>query len=232
MHNRRVLVNISKILLIIFLPLVSLLTVLQYYSYNQYFFMGEFEKYDIEKVTTMTEEDLSRVSQKLISYLKDEDKDLNIEAVIKGEYREVFGQREKQHMVDVKELFLKGKRLRNISLSLTLLALVIIFLGSKSRNRDIFKALLWAGIIPLLLMIILYILLKIDFYKYFTYFHEIFFTNDLWLLNPETEVLIQMLPLEFFIDIAIRIIGWFLGISTIMVVISFMNLRKKSLITK
>ncbi|WP_432666137.1 TIGR01906 family membrane protein [Wukongibacter baidiensis] len=232
MNNQKLLINISKTLIIIFLPLVILLTALQYYSYNQDFYMSEFEKYDISKVTKMTKDDLSRVSHKLISYLKDDDKNLNMMAVIKGESREVFGQREKQHMVDVKELFIKGKRLRNISLAITLLGIVIIFLFPKDRKRNIYKALFWSGIIPVLLMTILYILLKIDFYKYFTYFHEIFFTNDLWLLNPETEVLIQMLPLEFFIDISIRIIGWFLGISIAMTIISFIGLRKESLITK
>lgn len=227
MNNQRVLINILKILFVISLPLVLLLTIFEYYSYNQDFYMNEFEKYDIGKVTTMSDEDLSRVSEKLISYLKDEDMNLNIKAVIKGEYREVFGQREKQHMVDVKVLFIKGKRLRNISLGITLLAFVIILLVSNNRKRDIYRALLWSGIIPVLLMTILYILLKIDFYRYFTYFHHIFFTNDLWLLNPETEVLIQMLPLEFFIDISIRIIGWFIGISIAISVLSLVNLKKK-----
>ncbi|WP_432402656.1 TIGR01906 family membrane protein [Wukongibacter sp. M2B1] len=226
MNNKRVLIDISKILFIIFLPIVTLFTILQYYSYNQDFYMNEFEKYNISKVTTMSEEDLSRVSEKLISYLKLEYEDLDIKAVINGEYQEVFGQREKQHMVDVKELFSKGKRLRNTGLCISLLAFVTILLVSKSRKRDIYKALLWSGIVSLLLMLILYILLSIDFYKYFTYFHEIFFTNDLWLLNPKTEVLIQMLPLEFFIDISIRIIGWFLGISIAMVILPLIKLKK------
>lgn len=229
MDKRKVIINISKILCIIFLPLTILLTILQYYSHNLDFYMKEFRKYNVAEVTTMTEEDLSRVAQRLISYLKDEEEDLSIKAVIKGEPREVFGQREKQHMVDVKELFIKGYKLRNMGLSITLLSIIILFFISKSKNVDIFQALLWSSIIPIFLLIILYILLVIDFNKYFTYFHEIFFTNDLWLLNPKTEVLIQMLPLGFFIDISTRIIGWFLGISITIAVISFINLRKSSL---
>lgn len=228
MNISRMSINIFKVLFVVFIPIVILLTILQYYSFNQDFYMKEFEKYDITKVTTMSTEDLSRVSEKLISYLKDDDKNLNIKAVIKGESREVFGQREKQHMVDVKVLFIKGFNFRNISLGIAMIALIFILVVSKRKNRDIYQALLWSGIIPIVLMMILYILLKIDFHKYFTYFHKIFFTNDLWLLNPETEVLIQMLPLEFFIDISIRVIGWFLGISLTMTGVSFINLRKNS----
>ncbi len=226
MNGSRFLINIAKVLFIVFMPIVILLTTLQYYSFNQDFYMREFEKYNITKVTTMSEEDLSRVSAKLISYLKDNDENLNIKAVIKGETREVFGQREKQHMVDVKDLFLKGYNLRNLGIIVALLSLITILLASRRKARDIYQALFWSGIIPIMLMIVIYILLTIDFHKYFTYFHKIFFTNDLWLLDPKTEVLIQMLPLEFFIDISVRVIGWFLGISAAVTVTSFISLRK------
>jgi len=66
------------------------------------------------------------------------------------------------------------------------------------------------AIIPISLLAILLLLMAIDFYKYFTYFHEIFFTNDLWLLNPKTDILIQMLPLEFFSSIAYKVVGFFI----------------------
>jgi len=226
MNKSKVIIKISQILIIIFLPIAILLSILQYYSHNESFYMKEFRKYDVAEVTTMSEKDLSRVAKKLISYLKDESKDLEIKAVVKGEVREVFGQREKQHMIDVKNLFIKGRRLRNISLGLALLAIAIILLISKNRKKDIYQAFLSIYITPLLFMIVLYILLKIDFNKYFTYFHKIFFANDLWLLNPETDVLIQMLPLEFFIDISIGVISWFAGILVALAAIVFMSHKK------
>lgn len=226
MKKRKIFINISQVLLVVFIPIVILLTILQYYCYNEDFFMKEFKKYDIAKVTTMTEDDLNRVAKKLISYLKNESKDLEINAVINGEMEEVFGQREKQHMVDVKELFVKGTILRNIGFGLILGAAAIVIIASRNKKKDIAPALLWGGVVPILFAIILYILLKIDFNKYFTYFHKIFFNNNLWLLNPETDVLIQMLPLEFFIDITIRVIGWFLGISTTIAALGFYNLKK------
>lgn len=228
MSRWKKIINLCKILFVVFLPLTILLTILQYYSYNNDFYIEEFKKYNIEKVTRMSQEDLSKTADKLISYLKDDSKDLNIEVVINGKATEVFGQREKQHMIDVKELFVKGQMVRIISLGFVLTSVMIIVLVSNKRKRDVYQSILWSGIAPIVLMVILYILVKIDFHKYFTYFHKIFFTNDLWLLNPKTDVLIQMLPLEFFIDISTRIIGWFFGISMMMTIMAFVNLKKES----
>ena len=45
----------------------------------------------------------------------------------------------------------------------------------------------------------------------FTLFHEIFFTNDLWLFDPATDYMIRMLPEGFFYDMVMRIGAWFVG---------------------
>ena len=36
-------------------------------------------------------------------------------------------------------------------------------------------------------------------------FHHIFFNNDLWMLNPDTDLLINIVPEPFFMDTAARI---------------------------
>ena len=46
----------------------------------------------------------------------------------------------------------------------------------------------------------------IDFDSFWRNFHEIFFTNDLWLLDPRTDILIMMVPLQFFYDLVMRIV--------------------------
>ena len=45
-------------------------------------------------------------------------------------------------------------------------------------------------------------LISTDFTKYFTIFHLIFFDNDDWLLNPKTDLLINIVPEGFFRDTA------------------------------
>ena len=65
-----------------------------------------------------------------------------------------------------------------------------------------------------------------DFNKYFTLFHEIFFTNDLWLLDPRTDLLIRMLPEGFFFDMVVRIGSIFLILLSLGVVISIITLSR------
>lgn len=219
-------ISIFKFLLIIFLPISIFFTILQFYALSKDFYLDEFEKYNIYKATKMSKEDVSKVTDILISYIKGETDNLSIKAKIDGKIEEVFGQREKQHMVDVQRLFNKGYRLRNISFMISLLSMIIIILLARNKLRTVFKGLFWSGVLTFILMISLFILVKIDFYKYFTIFHEIFFTNDLWVLNPKTDVLIQMLPLEFFTDITVKVLSWFIGILLIMIIISYLILKK------
>ncbi|MBB6214660.1 integral membrane protein (TIGR01906 family) [Anaerosolibacter carboniphilus] len=210
----------------LFLPLVILLTTLQVFVFDKDFYLKEFSKYEIPKVTGMSMADLERVAEKMIRYLKDEDKDLVIEGTVKGERREVFGEREKQHMVDVKNLFQGGYFLRNIGIFSIIAAILLLSRLAHRASTEIYKGIFHSSILTFMLMGLLLILMQIDFYKYFTYFHEIFFDNDLWLLDPNKEVLIQMLPLEFFIDIATRVVLWFVGIMIAMGGIAYVRLRK------
>ena len=45
-----------------------------------------------------------------------------------------------------------------------------------------------------------------DFTAFWTNFHRLFFSNDLWLLNPATDRMIQMFPEPFFFAMVSRIV--------------------------
>ena len=52
----------------------------------------------------------------------------------------------------------------------------------------------------------------VDFNSLFILFHKVAFTNDLWLLDPQTDLLIRLMPIEFFISYAAIIGGlWLAG---------------------
>ncbi|MTI56411.1 TIGR01906 family membrane protein [Geosporobacter ferrireducens] len=223
-ENRTVL-QISRLLLTVFLPFILLMTILQFYTFNIDFYLSTYEKNNVQESTGMGMRDLERVTIKLMDYLKDREENLDIQATIRGEMREIFGDREKLHMIDVKQLFLKAFALRKLGFLLIAIALMAIYRLSNDPLRDIYKSVLWSGLVPLIFALILLILMQIDFNKYFTHFHEIFFDNDLWLLDPEKEVLIQMVPLEFFIEISTKIFSWFLGIQLVLSAAAYKMLR-------
>ena len=54
------------------------------------------------------------------------------------------------------------------------------------------------------MILVLGVLITTNFSRAFILFHKLFFTNDLWLLNPETAWMIRLLPESFFAGIALR----------------------------
>ena len=218
--------KLGYIILGILLSIILLLTSIEIVAFNLTHYRKSFDKYNITEATSMDMENLEYTIDDLLKYLKDDKEELDTRAVIKGEEREVFGNREKLHMVDVKELFMKGRLIRNISIPLIIIISFFIIRNDKYWRKGLSKTLLYTAICNIVILATLLILMAIDFYKYFTYFHLIFFTNDLWLLNPNTDVLIQMVPEAFFYDTAVKIIIYFVGSLTILGLLGLYSIKR------
>ena len=54
--------------------------------------------------------------------------------------------------------------------------------------------------------LILGVVIVLNFQGFFVLFHEIFFRNDLWLLDPRESILINMVPEPFFMAVAWQIL--------------------------
>ena len=67
----------------------------------------------------------------------------------------------------------------------------------------------WGIVLLVFTVLVIYVIGHFD--TAFIQFHEIFFDNDLWLLDPDVSLMINMLPEEFFFDTAMRI-GLIFGI--------------------
>ena len=59
-------------------------------------------------------------------------------------------------------------------------------------------------------LVFLGIAVAVDFTRCFRLFHEMFFTNDLWIFDESTDYMIRMLPEGFFSDMVIRIVSVFI----------------------
>ena len=153
----------------------------------------------------MSAEDLDRTTDVLLSYLKDRDKTLDIQVEVKGILREVFNQREKAHMVDVRNLYLNAITVRNIAAGISICCLVIlVYLKDLSV---LYKSYLKALGVFVFIFGFIGIFCLIDFDVFWTNFHHVFFPgNDLWLLDPHTDILIMMVPSKFFFDLCVSIV--------------------------
>lgn len=186
----------------IFIFILILFLSIEIPAFNQNFYKKEYEKYNIAKEIKINEEDLMLVTNTLLDYLKNDIDNLDISVTVDSKSREFFNQKEKDHMVDVKVLFSKAYQVRKIIIALLAIIIVAIFKISKKPIHFISKYLSIILTIILTICGIIGIIITTDFSKYFTIFHEIFFTNDLWLLDPATDLLINIVPLPFFMDIA------------------------------
>ncbi len=191
---------------------------------NKTVFSYHFNKSDIMSDTKMSYDDLMRASDKLIRYIKDKDDDLLIEAVIGGETREVFNQREKLHMVDVKNLYLSVRLIKRVCLFLMLALLVLI------RKNEIYRAMIKATlyVIPVIsiLIVILGTMFALDFNTNFVKFHLLFFDNDLWILDPNTDILINMVPEAYFYGVIMLIVGLVISLIALFIYLYY-NIYKR-----
>lgn len=105
------------------------------------------------------------------------------------------------------------KMLRRESISFTLTAL--------ARGM-----LLGCGIF-LLLAALLGAVVATDFSNAFVTFHHIFFDNDLWILDPSVDMLVNIVPEGFFFDTALRILLIFAGTLLLLCAVSFFYLRHR-----
>ena len=148
-----------------------------------------------------------------MDYLKGVREDLNILTVVDGKERPFFNEKEIRHMVDVQGLFLSAIRWRRVA------SVLLVLLGSlllwKKQAAVFWRMLQWGIGLVFGGMAGLALLISTNFTKYFTCFHLLFFDNDDWILNPKTDLLINIVPEGFFRDTAFLIAGLFLAVSAV-----------------
>lgn len=118
---------------------------------------------------------------------------------IKGEtdaQPEILNEKERQHMLDVRALVNLAQTVSQGCMTIAAaLAVVIAWTGAKGKRRGMpFGTLIGLGVIALGVFGVYAMLNAQGFEALFIRFHELFFTNNLWLMNPETDILIRMMP--------------------------------------
>ena len=122
-----------------------------------------------------------------------------------------FNQKEQHHMADVQGLFWMCRFV------IWLCGGVVILGGLSARRKIPWRTFRLTLLVVLAVVTVIVVLAAIDFNSLFILFHKVAFTNDLWLLDPRTDMLIRLMPLEFFISYA-AIIGccWLLGMAALL----------------
>lgn len=110
----------------------------------------------------------------------------------------IFNARETTHLADIRGLFHLFDRAWILLLPL---AAMTVWLVRKPDSRGF----AWGMGLGLLILGALAAYIALDFENAFILMHRLLFTNDLWLLNPNTDVLICLMPEPMFTFLAGRL---------------------------
>lgn len=177
--------------------------------------MRLYERCDSAEAAGLSAEALKETNKAIVDYLKGYIDDLTIEAEIDGVIESVFNERELSHMRDVRTLFDLSRSVRVYCLLFALCAFIPALLLSRGSKPRIFKAGAAAIGAWVLTLAAFMAYAAMDFTRAFNLFHEVLFTNDLWMLDPQTDRMIRMMPEQFFGALATRA-AVFMGISLLL----------------
>ena len=155
-----------------------------------------FTAYADRKVTGLTEEGEKQIAAALSEYFSNEyAKTPQLTLEIHGAPRDAFTEKELSHLGDIKHLLLLADQIAALCFAALLLSLVCIFVQGKG---ELLKSLSRAFCVLPVLLVALAVWAAFNFDGLFITFHKLLFSNNDWLLDPRKDLLLQLMPLDFF----------------------------------
>ena len=175
----------------------SILGIIFYNCFNLNFYKNFYLRENLAPSINTTDDELINNTTNLLEYLTN-----------KAELNTTwFSEKDILHMKDVKTLY-------NVSFNLMIFFIIIFILSTilialVYKNYAMFyitKTFNKTLLAFILLVIVLAGIISYNFTSFWIKFHQLLFTNDLWLLSPEESNLIKMVPEQFFISLITTII--------------------------
>lgn len=203
MQHRRVLYAIT--ILMTFLWIVGIVAIgIDVFAFDKGFYQKEYKAQHTSLVTGISEEDLNMATDELLQYVKGKRDDLVIEVTVKGEQREIFNEKEKLHMIDVQNLYKGFSYVRSICFGVSTV-FFIVALCKRAWRKTVVEAYVTGNHCVMLLLAGIILFAALDFNGFWTILHHIMFSNDLWYLDPQTDILINMMTGELFFHLVMKI---------------------------
>ncbi len=164
--------------------------------------------------TGLPADEYPAMAEMITAYLKGEAETFQYVYTVDGDEYLAFHSYEQQHMRDVKALFDLCERAFAVLFLLSVFLLIPAVMMMDIRRY--MRWLLCCVLAVIAAVAALAVWAAIDFDSLFVLFHKLAFTNDLWLLNPRTDMLIRLMPTEFFVAYAAALGGAWLAMVLLM----------------
>ena len=182
--------------------------------FNEGFYKKEFEKFDIYEEIP----DADQINSDVLSYFRSSDN------LIKNDF---FNENEKMHLFDVR-LVIRNVLFLFYSLLAIFLVLVVLMRRIFSF-KDFSFIFFFGGAFTFVISFFLWLIAKLNFSGFFTFFHKIFFPQGNWLFDPAVDKIILLYPSGFFYDMAVKIFldSLYWALVLILIGVLIFVLRKK-----
>jgi integral membrane protein (TIGR01906 family) len=203
--------QVAALVFIIALPVALVTTTIRIVANEPRLYSYAADHYDTPETTGIERSELLRASGELRDYFNNGDDAVFIRVRKDGDLISLFNPRETAHLRDVKSLFQASFRMQEGTVVFVLAYVVGMFIWAREGTlRGLAKQLLISSALGVVVIGLLGAVIATGFDAAFERFHLIFFTNDLWQLDPDRDRLIQMFPEGFWQDVTLWV-----GIATL-----------------
>lgn len=190
--------------------LILFVTSIDLNCFNVNFYAQQYQQLNTASRLYLSEDDLMKATNVLLDYLRTESDSCDVMITQYGEVQEAFNEKEKTHMIDVRNLYEFALNLRLVSFVVLVCSLAYLWIYDKKIPFfSLSSAFVKISVLFMLFFAFLGLWAYVDFNAFWTMFHEVCFTNDLWLLNPATDLMINLFPSALFSALVFKILFWF-----------------------
>ncbi len=220
--SARWVLRLGAVLFALSVPVALIGTNVRYLFGAQWLYDFSINRYNVEAVAGIPRSELLRATRAIRTYLFSDDDYLRIQvADFAGQTGSLFNDREVLHMRDVQQLVQVIFRAQEVAIVVILVyAALRLVLQGRAGLRALAR-LTWLTMLVFVLAGAAFgVTVALDFDRLFTQFHLLSFANDLWLLDPRRDHLIQMFPFEFWVTATSILIGMTLAEAVILALLS------------
>lgn len=216
----------AKLLFAICLPLLLFATNLRLAINSTQLYEYGFNTYNVSASSGISQADLKRVAGGLVSYFNSNEDLFRLTITRYGQQVPLFHENEAIHFRDVKDLIRFDYQVQWVTLGYALIFTVGMLLWQRREGwLDLLGATRWGAGLALGFMAALGIAMVVGFDRLFMGFHELFFSNNLW-IALSGDVMTTLFPEEFFRDALAMIAGALVIEAALLLAFSWRALRK------
>lgn len=216
---------LATALFILAIPLALIGTNVRFLANEGRVYTYAYDQYNAPARTGIARDELVRAGEELRDYFNSDEKLVSIQVMQGNREISLFNEKETQHLRDVKSVFLFVDHVQEIALVYIMAYVVGVFVWARERplHRLAVHA-LTGGLLTIGIIVSLGLVALSGFDQAFEQFHHIAFSNNLWLLDPATDHLIQMFPEGFWFNVTMFLGGLTLAEAALVSVASTVEL--------